>query len=164
MDHADARWTGLTGGYKTPYDPRPALRAIEDGRDVAAAWAELWNDLHHQGDIGGASYAAVVALAGWAARCRSRDWNVYALAAIVESARLAEESRNLPAWLVDDYAHAWTQLFETALAVLPEAKDEALINSVVAVLAAHKGQPSLARMAILNESERRDMLDEVGWA
>jgi hypothetical protein len=32
------------------------------------------------------------------------------------------------------------------------------------VLATHKGLPMMARMAILSESERRDMLDEAGWA
>lgn len=48
----------MEGGYRLPYDPRPALDRLATV-DVAAAWAELWQELYHQGDVGEASYAAV---------------------------------------------------------------------------------------------------------
>jgi hypothetical protein len=59
----DHRWTMMTGGYRTPLDPRPLLSKLESARDTAAVWAELWDELHHQGDVGDASYAAVPHLA-----------------------------------------------------------------------------------------------------
>jgi len=38
----DERWNHLTGGYKIPFDPRPCLRKLENQKDRAAAWEELW--------------------------------------------------------------------------------------------------------------------------
>jgi hypothetical protein len=59
LDFDHERPSRLLDGYRIPYDPRRALHALEAGGDVAAAWGELWNDLHHQGDIGEGSFAAV---------------------------------------------------------------------------------------------------------
>jgi len=42
----DERWNHLTGGYKIPFDPRPCLRKLENQQDRAAAWEELWDELH----------------------------------------------------------------------------------------------------------------------
>ena len=47
------RWYQLTGGYKTPFDPRPALAKLSKLQDEVGAWEELWEELHHQGDVGG---------------------------------------------------------------------------------------------------------------
>jgi hypothetical protein len=52
MDLNDARWRGLKGGYKMPYDPRPALQRLAAGVERGAAWDELWQELFHQGDVG----------------------------------------------------------------------------------------------------------------
>ena len=164
MDDLDERWDGLTGGYRTPYDPRRALRSITADGDAAAAWKELWQELHHQGGVGEASYVSIVLLARWVAEKGVRDWNPYALAVTIEEARGKGENPSMPAWLAGQYAIAWEQLFNTALTVLPAADTEELICSLVAVLAIHKRQPMLARMAILTEAARQEMLDEVGWA
>jgi hypothetical protein len=59
LDFDDSRWKGLKGGYRIPYDPRPVLRNLEEGKDLSDAWSELWDELHHQGDVDVASYAAV---------------------------------------------------------------------------------------------------------
>ena len=58
----DPKWEGLEGGYRIPYDPRPVLSKLASGLEVDHAWDELWNELHHQGDVGEASFAAVTAL------------------------------------------------------------------------------------------------------
>lgn len=58
----DRRWGLLKGRYRIPYDPRPALsRLRSDGAD-AKAWADLWENLHHQGDVDDAAYASIAAL------------------------------------------------------------------------------------------------------
>jgi hypothetical protein len=57
----DSKWSTLAGGYRLPYDPRPAISKLAVNLDVANAWEELWDNLHHQGDVGEASYAAVSA-------------------------------------------------------------------------------------------------------
>jgi len=62
MRLTDARWSMLAGGYRIPYDPRPALSKLAANFADKSAWDELWNELHHQGNVGEASYAAVTAL------------------------------------------------------------------------------------------------------
>lgn len=151
------------GGYRREYDPRPVLAALRAGTDVAGNWSELWEELHHQGNVGEASYAAVIVLADWATDTAPIDWNLFALATTVEMARQTVENPPIPDLLAGEYAAAWAKLFSAALALLPGATDETLISASLAVVAVHKGQASLARMACLSESERKDMLDEVGW-
>jgi hypothetical protein len=159
LDLADPRWEGLAGGYRRPYDPRPAIRAIVADQDRASAWAELWQELHHQGDIGEAAYAALSPLAAWARATGSDDWNVYALAATLEECR-ADGSNPPPSeWLAQSYAVALDDLFHAALAVLPSARSDELIRGALAMLAIGKGQPLLAQIALLAADEQAELLD-----
>ena len=93
----DKRWEGLMGGYKLVYDPRPALRKLESSSAaIEPIWHELWEDLHHQGDVGEASYAAVPS------RSAEPDWNPYGLVAVVEIERHRKGNPPLPEWIADD--------------------------------------------------------------
>src|SRR5688500_1463687 len=95
----DPRWRTLHGGYRLLYDPTPALRRLAAEWENAPAWEELWNELHHQGDVGEASYAALTVIAELARAVASRGWNVYALAATIETERHAQRNPSLPTWL-----------------------------------------------------------------
>src|SRR5262245_27344746 len=121
MDLDDPRWDGLLGGYRVPYDPRDALRSLEQGENVDAAWDELWQELHHQGDIGEASYAAVPHLVRIHAIRRRPDWNTYALVATIEEAGLRDRNPDVPPWLRDAYDHAWRHLVDLGLSELKDA-------------------------------------------
>jgi hypothetical protein len=55
----DPRWKILTGGYRVPYDVSVPLGKLFEQGESKELWDELWQELHHQGDIGPASYAAV---------------------------------------------------------------------------------------------------------
>ncbi|MEG0881483.1 MAG: hypothetical protein RSH52_09485, partial [Janthinobacterium sp.] len=66
----DPLWTTLEGGYRMPYDVAKALKAMQAGDDV---WHELWEELHHQGDVGVASYAAVPQLVHLLGNAQSRE-------------------------------------------------------------------------------------------
>jgi hypothetical protein len=70
----DERWRSLDGGYRIPYDASVALRALEHAGDLQPVWDELWNELHHQGDVGIASYAAVPPLVRIAGARNLADW------------------------------------------------------------------------------------------
>lgn len=83
LDLGDPRWVGLHGGCRVPYDPRNVLRLLGSGQHSDEAWAELWQELHHQDDVGEASYAAVPYLVQMQARLYVADWNIYALAATI---------------------------------------------------------------------------------
>jgi len=48
----DSRWKTLAGRYRVRFDPRPQLLKLAANDDAKAAWHELWEELHHQGDVG----------------------------------------------------------------------------------------------------------------
>ena len=164
MNLDDPGWALLQGGYRAPYDPRKALRALEHGEDVKAAWEELWNELHHQGDVGEASYAAVPHLVRIHAARRFTDWNVYALIATIEDARQAPRNPGLPLFWADAYGAAWQGLVALGLETLAAADNPNMISSILAVVAIGKSQPALGRFACLfSEEERREFLVKAGW-
>ena len=162
MDVCDDRRSNLEGGYRVPYDPRGALLKLMNG-ETGSAWEELWTELHHQGDIGLASFAALPELVRIHEIRGVADWNTYALAATIEDARANPKNPKLPDWLRAGYERAWVDLERLALAELPSAKDDNLVHSLIAVLAFAKGRRSLGRMAMLTEDERTEMLGEAGW-
>ena len=163
MDFSDERWSTLKGGYQTLFDPRKALNILEAGGDQEAPWTELWEELHHQGDVGDASFASVPVIARLVTNGVTKDWNSYALAATIEEVRQSKPGVAVPEWLHIECAEAWRQLYAAGVAALKDAEDEPLICSIMAVLALYKRQPMLVRLALLSESERGDMLEEVGW-
>jgi len=157
----DPRWRTLHSGYRLPYDPTPILRRLASRWDDQPAWNELWGELHHQGDVGEASYAALVAIADLARNVASRGWNAYALAATVESQRHARRNPPLPGWLAADYRDAWSALTELALADLSATQDPLVVRSALAVVALGKGLTKLGTLiADLDESELDEYLDQ----
>jgi len=60
MHHLDEKhWRNLKGAHGTQFDPRPLLAMFETKQDRVAAWHGLWEELHHKGDVGDASFAAI---------------------------------------------------------------------------------------------------------
>jgi hypothetical protein len=162
MNMDDERWSNLEGGYRVAYDPRGALQKLASG-EVVSAWDELWQELHHQGDIGLASFAVLPELVRIHKARGIADWNTYALAATIEAARDNPGNPKLPEWLRSEYELAWVDLERLALFDFPGATDDDLIHSLIAVLALSKGRRLLGRMARLTEDERQEMLGEAGW-
>lgn len=157
----DPHWGTLAGGYRLPFDPRPALQRLAVDWQDAAVWEELWNELHHQGDVGEASYAAVAVLADVAARVPVRGWEIFALVATIESERHALRNPPLPAWLEAAYGAAWSSLLRLALDDLRATQDPLVVQSALAVVALAKGSTKLGVLiANLDESELDAMLEE----
>jgi hypothetical protein len=156
LKYNDPRWRQMRGGHKAPYDATSALRQLEEGDDDA--WDELWENLHHQGDVGEASYAAIPHLVRIHRAVRPLDWNLYSLAAIVEIERHRESNPPLPDWLAPGYESAWAELGSCALVDLAEANDPSLIRAALGVIALAKGEFKLGVLiSELDESE----IDEV---
>ena len=155
----DERWSGLQGGYKVIYDPRPALRALALRYDDKSVWDELWEELHHQGDVGEASYAAITEIVRISTEHVPANWAVYGLAGLIEEARRTDE-RNppIPDWVEPHYKAAWQTLFQLALRDLETEVDETFVTCALAVVALHRGMLGLARMATCTEDEREEML------
>jgi len=77
---ADPKWGELEGGYKGAlYNASAALKQLEQAETLLGVnniYKELWNELHHQGDVGLASYYAVPHLVRIAKQSKLVDYNV----------------------------------------------------------------------------------------
>jgi hypothetical protein len=98
----DGRWNNMAGGYRMKCDPRPLLAELESAENKETAWHELWEELHHQGDVGEASYASVPHLVRIHRTSGVVDWNTYAIVAIIELARGKGNNPEVPTWLEQD--------------------------------------------------------------
>jgi hypothetical protein len=158
----DPRWPTLLGGYRIPYDASNVLRRMEDGENV---WEELWNELHHQGDLGEASYAAVPHLVR-ICDARGTDWNLYAIAAIIEVERHRTSNPPIPAWLAESYSEAWTKLAVFALGDLAGTPDKYTLRSALSVVALARGDLKLGALLVeIDESEISEYVeDRMAWS
>jgi hypothetical protein len=131
----DERWSHLTGGYKTLFDPRPALRKLESQHDTAAAWQELWENLYHQGKVGDASYAAAPELVRIHRNRSAADWNLYAMVAIIELARTESQNPELPDWLREDYFRSIEELAQMGARNILSARDSESKRAILSIIA-----------------------------
>lgn len=128
------RWHELTSGYGDAYDPRPALRLAEQGTAGWDGWDLLWENLHHQGVIGTASYAAVPEIVRMIAASPHASEKAYGLLARIEDCRLQGKGPALPAWLAGNYLEAWHRVLKTASMHLRAADDSRLATRIRAVV------------------------------
>lgn len=159
----DGKWKELHGGYGIPYDASIALRSMKDGINV---WDELWNERHHQGDVGVASYAAVPQMVCIAAKWSSRDWNFYGLVATIEVERHRKSNPALPSWLKADYDSAFARVSALALEDIGLKVDSATTRAVLSVLALAKSELKLgAMLSALDPSELDEWLEaQLAWS
>lgn len=158
LSFEDNRWAALTAGYRTPIDLRPLLRKLEDAEDAKAAWDELWQELHHQGDVGPGSYVAVPHLVRIHRLRAKADWNTYAIVATIE---LARGKGGNPDVLEGDrfaYQAALCDLAACGLQELPNARDRETVRSILAILAIVYGATTYGRILVeFTEDEVREL-------
>lgn len=135
----DARWSNMTGGYKMPFDPRPLLKRLETDSDTTEVWHDLWDELHHQGDIGEASFAAVPFLVRSYRERGVLNWNTYAIVAIIELARKEGNNPDVPQWIEDDYFQAIRELAEIGAAEVLQAETAEDVRAILSIIAIEKG-------------------------
>ncbi|MCO6455369.1 MAG: hypothetical protein J5I93_08710 [Pirellulaceae bacterium] len=144
LDLNDPRWKKYKGGYGVIYDASVPLRRLFEEGASQPIWDELWQELHHQGDIGAASYAAVPHLLEFARRSKKLDWNVFGLVATIEMSR--DEGPKLPKELAADYLAAIGATAEV-LVTHPDRKWGAELMQVAATcLALTRGQRKFAEI------------------
>ena len=149
----DFHWMKLDGGYRTQFDPRPLLAKLESKRDLDATWHSLWDELHHQGDVGEASFAAVPQLVRIYRKCGFLDWNTYAIMAIIDLARNVGENPDVPSWLQEDYFRAIRELAQIGAGEVSRAEDPDLIRAILSVIALERGLRTYARVLVLYSEE-----------
>ena len=110
--------------HRRPFNPRPLLAHLETESDTATVWHQLWEELHHQGDVGDASCAAVPHIVRICRKRRVIDWNTYAIVAIIELARTERKNPDVPEWLASDYVQAIRELAETGLVEMLHTEEQ----------------------------------------
>lgn len=156
----DPKWKSLHGGYKIPYDPSGVLRRLYAGENQEAAWEELWEELHHQGDVGDASYAVVRHLVQIQKDRGDLDWNAYALVATIEIERHRRSNPPIPDWLFPSYESAWSDLIAVALRDYAKANDPLTARAILGVLALCKGLREIGTIVShFDESEIKEIFD-----
>jgi hypothetical protein len=157
LSFEDERWNDLTGGYRVPLDPRSLLRRLDDGKETAAVWRELWEELHHQGDVGDASYGAVPHIVRIHRKRGIVDWNTYAIVAVIESARTNPRNPKIPEWLEKDYLSSIQELAETGVAEISRTNDPQAIRAILGIIAIAKGLRTHGRFLV--EYAEDELLD-----
>jgi hypothetical protein len=144
----DEKWRHMLGGCRRPFDPRPWLDLLETRKDNAAVWKAFWEELHHQGDVGEASYATVPHLVRIYRGLGQFDWNPYAIVALIELCRGERDNPPLPQWVNEDYLREIDQLAETGIAQFHQTKNLEDVRAVLSVLADAKGARVHAKFLI----------------
>ncbi len=155
----DPKWKELEGGYRTPYDASIALRKLEsaeNSEEVDDILAQLWDELHHQGDVGLASYFAVPHLIRIAREKGIVNSSILGLIAVIEVQR-HKENPQIPEEYQVDYLNSLKAIPE--LIENSKNKDwDLAFTAALSALAASKGQIKVAQ-AVLNFDDE-DVLDE----
>jgi hypothetical protein len=129
------------------------LRNLESQRDTATAWEELWEELHHQGDVGGASFAAVPELVRIHRIGDAADWNLYAMVAIIELARTESRNPEVPEWLRDDYFRSIQELAQMGSKDILSADESETKRAILSIIAIAKGLRTHGKFLIAYSEE-----------
>lgn len=130
------------------FDPRPLLRKLESNINAKDTWDELWEELHHQGDVGEASYAAVPHLVRIYRDRGTDDWNTFAMVGIIELARGKGNNPDVPDWLKEDYFQAIQELAKFGSVKLLDAESTEEIRTILCILALAKSARTHARFLL----------------
>jgi hypothetical protein len=162
LDLNDPFWKELEGGYKgVTCDASVLLKQLENAHTLQSAdviYQKLWDELHHQGDVGLASYYAVPHLVRIAQEKQLVDYNVLGLVSMIAIQR-HKNNPILPKALTPAFNNAIVNLADLAKLVMNKDWDLSLSSSALAAIALSKGQLKLASAIFILDSE--DVLDEV---
>lgn len=148
MDLDNKIWSTIDGGYKIPYDasiPLKQLRSTNDPKLISDIFADLWENLHHQGDIGLASYLSVPHLVTICMDKKSLDWNFVGLCLVIEHCRLTESNPLLPNEYKEIYFQALNKLQQYLLDNFKNIEEPSTLRLTLSYFATLKGQVKLGK-------------------
>ena len=152
----DSRWKEFEGGYQILYDASVPLKRLEKAttdEEVNSVFSELWDELHHQGDVGLASYFSVPHIIRIAKEKKLHNWNVFGLVATIE----IERHRNNPKLPVD-YEESYLNSIQKELPdlikeVVNDNWDVTMTSAILSALAVSKGHIELADAILKMEDQ-----------
>lgn len=158
-------WDQLQHAYGPASDIPDLLKQLAaDSRQKKstddAPWHSLWSALCHQDDVYTASYAAVPHIVQIALDAKGPiDFSFFLLPASIEVARKRKRGPELPQELEWDYFAALRSLIECAARHAASDWDISMLLSVLAAIAAAKGQPNLSDLLTELSSSVIERLD-----
>jgi len=161
MTLKDTVWSGLEGGYRTIYDasiPLERLEKTSDPNESDEIWAELWNELHHQGDVGLASYLALPQIIRIGKLKNIFDLNLLGLCLVIEQQRVLGNNPSLPIEFELYYKQGLEDMYLYTMDSIKKDLDKSTFTYAIAALATCKGLTKLGK-AIM-EMEDTDFLEE----
>jgi len=161
----DMRWKSYRTGYNRQLLDTPQwLQRLLENKFPESHWDYLWDELHHQGDVGEASYAVVPYLSQYAEQTGSTEWHIWGFPVVVELARLDGNNPEIPREIEASYQNSLKELAH--IAVKLESWPEEASPVMSACIALAKDQPIFARayleMAALSTA-LAFLKDETGW-
>ncbi len=161
----DPRWQTYEGGYHCAYDASGPLRRLMSGDAAAVGWGDLWDELHHQGYVGQASYASVPWLVERVRISPRLEEDPLGLVALIELRRTEQCNPPVALELSAAYFQAIRDL-PSVLASHPQ-KDwsEGVTRWAVACIALARGQRWLAHayFELDHTTAARWFSSEFGW-
>jgi hypothetical protein len=167
MKNNSARWAELEGGYKTPYDLSIPIMELEQStseKQIQSIFKDLWQNLHHQGDVGLASYCAVPELIDICIAKNSFDWNFIGLCIVIEHCRIAGNNPSLPEEFKNDYFDSLQRFESYLLKNFKEIHEENAIQLSLALFATLNGQIELGKTIVnLDKDIINELSEKYGW-
>jgi len=154
----DPRWAAYRGGYnRAPFDVVSLIRRLQREGTSDQFWELVWGDLHHQGDVGEASYALVPYLVDHQSRQIDLDEQLFHYCVVIDLAQPENNSPPIPPELELSYVLALRKLPVLGAEQLRQGCSESVIMGVAAATALAAGHRVLARAYL--EFGRSDALD-----
>ena len=152
MDLSHPIWQEAEGGYRVPYDASVPLKELERTTEplvIRRIWKELWNELHHQGDVGLASYLALSQLVRIGRAKGLFDWNLVGLCCVIEQQRHLGKNPELPVEFQRYYEAGLNALKEFVQEHIRSDLDDPTFIASLSALATCSGRVKLGK-AILD--------------
>jgi hypothetical protein len=142
----DPRWATYRGGYNgILYSSVPIIRRLQSEGATDEFWQLVWAELHHQGDVGEATYALVPYLVDWQSRQRELDEQLFHFSVLVDLQHSENNNPAIPSELEFSYMRALRALPVIGAEGLKRGTAEHVVMGVVAAIALAAGHRVLAR-------------------
>jgi hypothetical protein len=166
LNFDDKIWNKIKGGYKELFDPRDIITQLENDPESKEAWETIWEELHHQGDIGEASYAIIPFLIDIHKRKHFKDWQIYSYISLILQESHKKGNPKVPKWIENDLINSLDVLFDISVIDIKKEKDKVIIRSILGFIALYKGLIKYGSViSSYDESEIDEIIeDRMGWS
>jgi hypothetical protein len=142
----DSRWATYRGGYGgVLYNAVPIIQRLQSEGATEEFWEHVWAELHHQGDVGEATYALVPYLVDYQSRQSELDEQLFHFCVLVDLQQTENNNPAIPSEIEFSYMRALRALPVIGAERLKRGVAEHVVMGVTAAIALAAGHRVLAR-------------------